>query len=171
MDFYNKPPITEYLAHHGIKGMKWGVRRTPEQLGHLKDVYRSKARTASEHYQRAINHVNASREATTKRDKKSNEGWATNQYDKALAYEKQIRQVERKLKRMGVEIKRSPEQIRLQQEAGKLFVEKCALRRVSEFTTRQIQIGAQLVARTALPYLPWGQYLVATDFPKYKVKK
>lgn len=22
------------LVHHGIKGMRWGVRRTPEQLGH-----------------------------------------------------------------------------------------------------------------------------------------
>lgn len=24
------------LYHHGIKGQKWGVRRTPEQLGHVK---------------------------------------------------------------------------------------------------------------------------------------
>ena len=26
------------LYHYGVKGMKWGVRRTPEQLGHTKKV-------------------------------------------------------------------------------------------------------------------------------------
>lgn len=26
--------MDDYIAHHGIKGMHWGIRRTPEQLGH-----------------------------------------------------------------------------------------------------------------------------------------
>lgn len=34
MTLYHKPPPTEFLAHYGVKGMKWGVRRTPEELGH-----------------------------------------------------------------------------------------------------------------------------------------
>ena len=33
----------EYLAHHGIKGMKWGVRRTPEQLGHPRSKKKAKS--------------------------------------------------------------------------------------------------------------------------------
>lgn len=33
----------DYLMHYGVRGMKWGVRKTPEQLG-----YRPTRRTASE---------------------------------------------------------------------------------------------------------------------------
>lgn len=33
--FY-KETDESYLEHHGIKGQKWGVIRTPEQLGHYK---------------------------------------------------------------------------------------------------------------------------------------
>ena len=32
----------DYLEHYGIKGMKWGVRRTPEQLGHYIDKQKRK---------------------------------------------------------------------------------------------------------------------------------
>ncbi len=31
--FYLVPSDSE-LYHHGVKGMKWGIRRTPQQLGH-----------------------------------------------------------------------------------------------------------------------------------------
>lgn len=32
------------LYHYGVKGMKWGVRRTPEQLGHKKRLKKSQKR-------------------------------------------------------------------------------------------------------------------------------
>lgn len=40
-DYYDS---SSYLAHHGIKGQKWGIRRSPEELGHK--VPRSTIRTA-----------------------------------------------------------------------------------------------------------------------------
>ena len=36
--------VDEFLEHHGIKGQRWGIRRTPEQLGHK--VSKLKKKTA-----------------------------------------------------------------------------------------------------------------------------
>lgn len=33
-----------WIYHYGVKGMKWGVRRTPEQLGHTKKSIAKKSR-------------------------------------------------------------------------------------------------------------------------------
>lgn len=43
-------PTEDYLEQHGIKGQKWGVRRTPEQLGHKtgKKKWRIKVKSLSE---------------------------------------------------------------------------------------------------------------------------
>lgn len=38
--------MSELLIHYGVKGMKWGIRRTPEQLGHVV----ARKRTGSKNY-------------------------------------------------------------------------------------------------------------------------
>lgn len=45
------------LYHHGIKGMRWGVIRTPEQLGHKSKKKRAKDMTDDE-LRKAVNRMN-----------------------------------------------------------------------------------------------------------------
>lgn len=46
-------PYERYLAHHGIKGQKWGVIRTPEELGHDRKAEREKRAKAAEERRQA----------------------------------------------------------------------------------------------------------------------
>lgn len=46
---YNPTVSSDYIYHYGIKGMKWGIRRTAEQLGHkIKSKFSRKKKTSDE---------------------------------------------------------------------------------------------------------------------------
>ena len=45
---YNPTVSSDYIYHYGIKGMKWGIRRTAEQLGHKIKSKFSRKKTSSD---------------------------------------------------------------------------------------------------------------------------
>lgn len=66
--------MTNYLEHHGVIGMKWGVRRTPEQLGHKPSGSRKKKQTIGSAIKKAGSSVaNASKSVVEAGKKKVEE--------------------------------------------------------------------------------------------------
>ena len=51
------------LCHHGILGQKWGIRRTPEQLGHIVKQRVNKARDDEKRYREKLTAISKNKSA------------------------------------------------------------------------------------------------------------
>lgn len=61
------------LYHYGVKGQKWGVRRTPEQLGHKRETGKKIARAASSIAKSAAKKFSEGRTARAEKKARQNE--------------------------------------------------------------------------------------------------
>lgn len=57
----------EYLAHYGVKGMKWGVRHDPERLNRIKKRASGTAKAVGKHSRTAASKVRANAKPVAKK--------------------------------------------------------------------------------------------------------
>ncbi len=57
----------DYIAHYGVKGMKWGIRKTPEELGRNRLVLDKGSKIASD-AKNAIQEIDKIRKTAKKSD-------------------------------------------------------------------------------------------------------
>lgn len=74
------------LTHYGVKGMKWGVRRTPEQLGYRVSATSKNARERSDY---AKGRIETEKRSISKSSEKK-VSKAKKQYDKAVSKGKNV---------------------------------------------------------------------------------
>ncbi len=87
----------EYLEHHGIKGQRWGIRRTPEQLGHRVSE-RRKAKSSSS-TRKSINFLKRKpKTSSSKEEKFTKKAEKRKQIDEKRAVKKAQKDVARREK-------------------------------------------------------------------------
>lgn len=143
--------MNDYLMHYGVKGMKWGVRRTPEQLGHRKkkklnagDVKKRAAEVGAKAAGAARKAANAVGESTKKAAKVVGES------AKKAAEEKKERKTAKSM--TDDELRTALSRLRMEEEysslmsrqserqtsAVKSFVKKHAASAVSQITEKAV---------------------------------
>lgn len=108
------------LYHYGIKGMKWGVRRTPEQLGHVKASAKKTAgavgKAAGDAVKKAASKIG---EANTARKQKK--------AAKKMAEEEQKKRRKPLSDMSDTELRNAVERLRLEQQYNQLKPRKVSI--------------------------------------------
>lgn len=84
------------LTHYGVKGMKWGVRRSPAQLGHIiRKTRRGSSQSSSENHHEDYKKAHSTKSVKTMSDKELRERL------NRLQMEKQYSQLTQREKSVG----------------------------------------------------------------------
>lgn len=132
--FYLVPSDSE-LYHHGVKGMKWGVRRYQNADGSLTAAGKKRAAKLSEkldesrlearvRYNIATRSANESRAAEKRKDRNAYKQAGIRQMDRAYDLDKKIAKIEKKMRNIGVDPKKDQNLVDARTQAGKNYVKR-----------------------------------------------
>lgn len=154
-NFYLVPSDAE-LYHHGVKGMKWGVRRYQNADGSLTTAGKKRAAKLSEklnerrteariRYNVASTSATTARTAETRRERNTAKQVGIKSMDNAYKLDKKIAKLEKRMKDMGANPKQDRELVAARVQAGKDYVKRSAGARAADWTG-QIAVNAGAVA-------------------------
>lgn len=107
------------LTHWGIKGMKWGVRRTPEQLGHKrKKKDRKYDDETNEEYQRRMERESRERQAKTEADARAKQ--QKREIKSQKDYQKRILKSQEKQQRLQIAEQRRRDELQAKERKQQL---------------------------------------------------
>lgn len=145
----------DVLEHYGIKGMKWGIRRTPEQLGHKTEKLKKKNRVLEDRVSKIkVNAANYGAKAA-RLEQKSFVKETTATSDRALAKAKKIQYKANKFKIKEASVNKAAA------KAERKILKNERLMKSYEMTIKGMQDGT----------IKQGESFVENFFMRYKVEE
>lgn len=143
--------MSDYLTHHGILGMKWGIRRTPAQLGYV--TIRQANKNAKKSGKEAVKKMNESpKKHTLSQYNKAAKKARKESVEKDKTLSKSLREAKQKQKSTGVKTM-SDEELRkivnrLQMERQYSQLSQSNVSKGKEYVQKVIKAGSTVAAVT-----------------------